>query len=362
MNYSSDNKLSKVCKKNDDKISDLVEKRFQSILKDGSETAVHTDSPDFDLPSFYDPDKFHLGQQAFFNNMFSMMVAKLAGVISLLTIPSVLDVIKFTKQSSTPCIAYRRYVSTVLHMFIWYKKEPYKQIEFLKSLKIIRKKHCIVFRRSYEAGIRKASQADMAYAQFGFIGYILLCTEQLGICTTDEEMDGLVHFWRVIGCVLGMEDKYNLCMETVEETRALCSKIMDKVFLTSIINYKKDFEEMGYILITGLWSALPILDAPSFKVLTLHLVSLATTNNNNYSIKTDYDSMSFYSKTAFNSQIFVLNYLMSTKYWWSVIFRTLFNYLIIICAYIAEQFPILGYWNYGIKQAKIDIFRYNVSK
>lgn len=358
---NSDIKLSQILKKDDSKIFDSVEKRFQSLLNDGCKAPVHTNSSDFDLPSFYDPNKFRLGQQAFYNNVFAMMIGKLAGLISLLTVPSILDVIKFTKQSSTPCMVYRRYVSTILHTFTWYKKEPYKQIEFLKSLKIVRKKHCIVFRRSFEAGINKVSQSDMTYAQFGFIGYIILCSEHLGIYTTDEEMDGLVHFWRVIGCVLGMEDKYNLCMETVEETRALCSKILNEVFLTSMINYKKNFDEMGHILLNGLWPVLPALDPSSFNALTLYLASLADVNNN-HNIKIDYDSMSFYSKSLFNIEIFVLRYLLSTKYWWSVIFRTLFNYLMIFSIYFTEHFPILGYLSFGIKQANVDIFRYNVSK
>lgn len=358
---NSDNKLNKVCEKNDSKISDSVEKRFQSLLNDGSNAPVHTNSSDFDLPSFYDPEKFHLGQRAFCNNIFAMLIAKLAGLISLLTIPSVLDVIKFTKQTSTPCLAFRRYISTLLHMFVWYEKEPFKQIEFLKSLKIVRKKHCIVFRRSDKAGISKVSQADMAYAQFGFMGYILLCNEQLGIYTTDEEMEGFVHFWRVIGCTLGMEDKYNVCMETVEETRALCSKILDKVFLTSVINYKKNFDEMGQMLIKGFWPFLPALDPAAFSALTLHLASLADINNNR-NIEIDYDSMSFYSKSLFNIELFVLRYLMPTKYWWSVIFRTLFNYLMILAIYLIQHFPLLAYWSFGIKQAKIDIFRYDISK
>ncbi|KAI4490357.1 hypothetical protein M0802_010734 [Mischocyttarus mexicanus] len=353
------NESKKTYYKEDNDFSDRIEKRFQDLLKDGSKAPVNTDSLDCELPSFYDPDKFYLGQKAFYNNVFTMMIAKMAGLLALLAVPTVLDVIKFTKQSSVPCTAYRRYVATIFHMLVWYKKEPNVQKEFLESIKIVRKKHCISFRRSFESGLRKASQADMAYAQFGFIGYILLCTEELGVHVTHEEMDGLVHLWRVIGSILGMEDKYNLCMETVEETRALCSRVLNEVFLPSMIDFKKNFNEMGYILVEGLWPVNPNLNPQAFLAFTLHLSSWAAINNNHH-IKIDYDDMPLYSKSIYNLQLFVHKYLLQTKYWWSVIFRTFFNQLMIFSIFLTKYFPFLGYWIYGIKQSHVDIFRYKV--
>lgn len=79
---------------------------------------------------------------------------------------------------------------------------------FLESLKIVRKKHCVAFKRSAEAGVHESTQLDMALAQFGFMGYIMVSTERLGIKMTYEELEGLVHVWRVIGNMLGMDDKF----------------------------------------------------------------------------------------------------------------------------------------------------------
>ncbi|XP_047369789.1 uncharacterized protein LOC124957120 isoform X1 [Vespa velutina] len=347
----------KIYKKNESEISDSVEKRLKNLLNDGRNASVHTNSCDVDLPSFYDPKRFRLGQEAFHNNIFSMMIAKLSGLIALFAVPTIVDVIAFTKQSDTPCLAFRRYASTVLHTFVWYEKEPKKQKEFLESLKIVRRKHCIAFHRSFNAGIRKASQTDMALAQFGFIGYILLGTKQLGIYMTDEEMDGLVHFWRVIGCVLGMEDKYNICMETVEETRALCAKVLDEIFLPSIIKNKIIFNEMAHVLLKGLWCINPYLDPHAFTAFTLYLTSLIATNNN-HSINIDYQSMSWYSKFIFNLQLFVHRYLIATKYWWSIIFRKFFNSQMRLAIYLTENYPYIAYWSFGIKQSDVSTYRY----
>lgn len=81
---------------------------------------------------------------------------------------------------------------------------------FLDSLKIVRKKHCVAFRRSSEAGLQRISQLDMALTQFGFMGFTLLSGDYLGVNNNSEELEGLIHFWRVVGSMLGMEDKFVL--------------------------------------------------------------------------------------------------------------------------------------------------------
>lgn len=81
---------------------------------------------------------------------------------------------------------------------------------FLDSLKIVRKKHCVAFRRSSDAGIGRVTQLDMGLTQFGFIGYTLLCGDFLGVNNNSEELEGLIHFWHVVGSMLGMEDKFVL--------------------------------------------------------------------------------------------------------------------------------------------------------
>lgn len=48
----------------------------------------------------------------------------------------------------------------------------------------------------------------MALAQFGFIGFIIVSEKYLGISATPEEMEGVIHLWRVIGSMLGMDDKF----------------------------------------------------------------------------------------------------------------------------------------------------------
>lgn len=52
------------------------------------------------------------------------------------------------------------------------------------------------------------NQKDMALTQFGFMGFALVRNKMVGIHeATEEEWKAFVHVWRVIGYILGIEDK-----------------------------------------------------------------------------------------------------------------------------------------------------------
>lgn len=200
----------------------------------------------------------------------------------------------------------------------------------------------------------------MALAQFGFVGFIMVSGDELGITTTKAELDGLVHFWRVIGYILGMEDKYNICMETVEETQALCKRILNEVFLPALANRSKTFNEMGRVLLESLWCVTPLIEPEAFTAFTFYLASTAAVNNN-HSLKIDIDSMTAYSKFVLRLQLFTHRYLLQPKYWWSGIFHIFFNALMRLSIYLTEHFPFLAYYLFGVKQSHVKIFRYTVN-
>lgn len=49
-------------------------------------------------------------------------------------------------------------------------------------------------------------------------------------------MDALLHFWRCIGYLLGIEDKYNLCSGTYDEIKSVCDGILQKEMKLAITN------------------------------------------------------------------------------------------------------------------------------
>lgn len=57
-------------------------------------------------------------------------------------------------------------------------------------------------------GLNRITQKDMALTQFGFMGYALARPKEIGIYNaTREELESLIHIWRVVGYILGMEDR-----------------------------------------------------------------------------------------------------------------------------------------------------------
>lgn len=48
----------------------------------------------------------------------------------------------------------------------------------------------------------------MAITQFGFMGFIVLRHEYLGVQVTDRNIEAFIHFWRVIGFMMGIQDRF----------------------------------------------------------------------------------------------------------------------------------------------------------
>jgi hypothetical protein len=57
----------------------------------------------------------------------------------------------------------------------------------------------------------------------------------MGISQKPEDIEAILHFWRGIGYLLGIEDKYNLCNGSVDEIKSLCELILEQKLKTSII-------------------------------------------------------------------------------------------------------------------------------
>lgn len=54
----------------------------------------------------------------------------------------------------------------------------------------------------------RISQRDMALTQFGFMGFALVRSKMVGVHeATEEEWKAFIHIWRVVGYILGVEER-----------------------------------------------------------------------------------------------------------------------------------------------------------
>lgn len=139
-----------------------------------------------------------------------------------------------TGNSSNVPKLFRRYLSTLIHVRNWFDYDPFdKNSKSYKSLKHVRGLHRTVSESMNEKGGRVEGrdnvfigQFGMCYAQFSFTGFIALFPKECGLHSlTEEEMDSLLYFWKVIGYCLGTDDRFNLCSGTAQETIELCKLI-----------------------------------------------------------------------------------------------------------------------------------------
>ncbi|KDR07972.1 hypothetical protein L798_02399, partial [Zootermopsis nevadensis] len=319
-----------------------VTDELKFLLQDGSVTAADTNNTS-ELPPWFDLDKFRRGQQYFHTNYFAMFVAKLCGLLTILAIPSILRVLVLTRQSNEPVAAFRRYLVTMIHMLDWYEGdllEPTSRAH--KSLIGVRTRHCSASRKARKAGLGPISQLDMVLTQFGFMGFGLLVPEKLGISGSPEEQEGFVHFWRTVGHLLGIEDRFNICKGDVLETKQLCQTILEQVFVPALRKPPKGFEHMSLCLLKAMWSMVPFLDYDAFMSFTMRLAGVETSHNSK-------ETLTFHSRVILAFQILVhevvlRNWLLA----WMV--RPILNFGMWFSVFMTQRLPILAYVQFGKSQ------------
>lgn len=61
---------------------------------------------------------------------------------------------------------------------------------------------------SKNANVGNIYQRDMAFTQFAFVGYVFIAAKSIGLHNKSEKEEAFNHFWRVIGYMLGIPDRY----------------------------------------------------------------------------------------------------------------------------------------------------------
>jgi len=219
--------------------------------------------------------------------------------------------------------------------------------------------HVVINKRSTKAGVGIISQKDMAITQFLFIGFSLLMPDMFGIVGNYEQFDAFNHFWRVIGFLLGTEDRFNCCGETVEETRRRMQAIKEDMLLPA---WKEPFpESIPYTRATfgGLWHMDPTLHFESMMFMIQRAIGLPayyyfdseSSGFNDENVKI-FDSMSLYTKFRIFVDVIMFEYLSHM-----FIFRWIFNIFRIFIIALLEIYPILPLISFGKKYAFVQVMK-----
>ena len=129
------------------------------------------------------------------------------GLVTILAIPSILNILIHTKGSSSSFTAYRRYMQTIFHTLAWFRSDIKPGTRSCESIEAVRKMHMISSRSAHLAKVGIISQKDLAITLFGFMGFTVITKDKVGMHATEQDIEDYCHFFRVLGYLTGIKDE-----------------------------------------------------------------------------------------------------------------------------------------------------------
>ncbi|XP_023240439.1 uncharacterized protein LOC111638900 isoform X1 [Centruroides sculpturatus] len=294
------------------------------LLKKGAFIFGDSKNPPDQPPPWLDKERFYRARVIFKKYFFSIFFIHLSGLMLTIHLPSMLPPLLATGKSANLMCLFQRYLSTMLHIRRWYEGDVWNPEDPAhKSIITVRKMHKRVADRlndSKEHGtcplskkdVVYVSQYDMAIAQFAFIGLAVLYPTTVGITCSKEDLECLIHFWRGVGYLLGMEDRFNLCQGTYEETTNLCREILEEVVKPAIKSSPKETTQMSRNVVKALNSFIIFLSWEAMAKFWFQIIDLPT----------DF-AMAVMEKTGFWLMWITFRYILRVVY-----FHVFFNFLL----------------------------------
>ncbi|KAK9497976.1 hypothetical protein O3M35_003867 [Rhynocoris fuscipes] len=295
--------------------------RANYILDQGGDVPMETGPPL--LPSWYDHQLICKGQQYFTDNIFAMFVAALSGLTVLLSVPSILKILRNTNRSSKPASAYKRYYETIVHMMHWYQSDMRNpNSKGRQSVAIVRKMH-----ENAVKNVGPITQKDLALTQFGFIGMAIVAQDKLGL---PKDNRSLIHFWRVMGHLMGIQDKFNLFSGCERCTIVACKELSRRIFIPGIDQPIEHYNSMCSALLTGMWPLVPAMNPEAYFEFTRRLLDCPARK------------LSIIPTISLYSQIFI-HYLIKLPII-SLILLPWLNFQIWLTLFVQNTIPILAFY------------------
>ncbi|CAG4933289.1 unnamed protein product [Colias eurytheme] len=245
-------------------LEEVAENLFSAKAYETPSDSVKVKDLVMKLPDWFDKKKHEQGRQFIKNFLFGQSISMILGLISVFSIPTILEVLVGSTRSNSEVTAYRRYWSTFLHIMAWFDYELKPGSKSWKSLYTVRSRHARADRVAKLKRQGTVSQRDISLTLFGFVGATVLKPEKLGIMQLKPgDWEAFNHFWSVLGAMIGLEDKYNICRKTFDETRKMCEIIQQRVYTPCMENVPEYFEHSSRVMLDGMNAMHPAIDAES---------------------------------------------------------------------------------------------------
>ncbi|OTF71495.1 hypothetical protein BLA29_000092 [Euroglyphus maynei] len=274
-------------------------------------------------PKWFNQTAFLHAQKLFKTYGAIIRISQFYGLLLVLHDPHGAIPLLCTGNSRTVSKLFRRYLSTIIRVNDWFKDDPFNtESDSYRQLRTVRRMHKSVSKKMNENSHYVENekhrlwiaQYGMCIAQFSFVGFMAIFPKELGFHNfTKEDFHSMFHFWRLIGYCLGMDDRYNLCDGTDEETVEFCRQIYFEQWLPAIKSHP--YVE-GLAMSRGICLAMSEIDSSlNFNLLMNYGAPFLQLNADDFPL-TKQEKISYYNLKMFYNygSKFVLMNWMATKY------------------------------------------------
>lgn len=135
--------------------------------------------------------------------------------------------------------------------------------------------HLSASKSSEKKKIGFISQTELSLTTFGFMGFALVKPHLLGIRHDNKnDREGFIHFWAVMGHMLGVMDKFNICLYPLEVVEQICYICLRYIFIPILQLETPEFKQMTEALTDGLAQFIPNLTYESQYFLTKRVAGI----------------------------------------------------------------------------------------
>lgn len=133
-----------------------------------------------------------------------------------------------------------------------------------ESLQQIRKHHWIASNHGEAQKIGFISQTEVSMTTFGFAGLALIRPYLFGISTASlRERKAFLHFWAVLNYLIGVQDRFNICLLPIRAAEIEFDIIMRNVLSPHIQLETLAFKHMVNAMLDGMSPYVPYTDYDS---------------------------------------------------------------------------------------------------
>lgn len=143
--------------------------------------------------------------------------------------------------------------------------------------------------------------------------------------------------------------RFNICRDSVQETREICKILLKKVFLPLFEKPDKCVVEMINYLINGISAIDPLID---YYVCMTYLQMMLENQEDYRKLENqNYENISWWVKTKINIFSIIMKGLKVK------VIRLYFQYTTILKLWLANVFPFLAYIKFGFKKGHVDFLK-----